>query len=132
MARDAARPAGATHRAKLSEPFRSGLAVRDRGADHAWNWLSGKMARADRPHFGKCATRERRRKSDRKGQAAEEGEIDSDETFAFIAGHTEGSAPFGVTGEEWNEDEKYGNSDKSGRREGVSSPQSDDADSLPF
>lgn len=32
--------------------------------------------------------------------------IDSDETFAFIAGYTSGGAPYGITWEDWNEKEE--------------------------
>ena len=33
-------------------------------------------------------------------------EFGSDETFAFIAGFTDGGAPYGITWEEWEEIEK--------------------------
>ncbi len=44
-----------------------------------------------------------RRRAERSGVAAGVDGVESDENFAFIAGYTEGGAPFGVT---WEECEK--------------------------
>lgn len=41
----------------------------------------------------------------------EDVEFDSDENFAFILGYTSAGAPYGVTHEEMNENEKYENDD---------------------
>ncbi len=45
-----------------------------------------------------------RRKAQRE-QENEEPLFYEDDTFAYIAGHTSGGAPFGVTHEEWNQTE---------------------------
>ncbi|MGY3717484.1 hypothetical protein ACWE42_18385 [Sutcliffiella cohnii] len=44
-----------------------------------------------------------RKKEKRASERIEEWE--SDDTFAFIVGYTEGGVPYGVTHEEWEEDE---------------------------
>ena len=44
-----------------------------------------------------------RRRAERNDAAADAGGVESDGQFAFIAGYTEGGAPFGVTWEEWKE-----------------------------
>lgn len=48
-----------------------------------------------------------KRKADKKRKQMEDvfSEVDSDETFAFIAGYTSGGAPFGITWEEWEQEE---------------------------
>ncbi|GGA66818.1 hypothetical protein [Ornithinibacillus halotolerans] len=45
----------------------------------------------------------------KKQQQEEDMFPDSDETFAFIAGYTEGGVPFGITLEDWEEDETVKN-----------------------
>ncbi|WP_407270407.1 hypothetical protein [Radiobacillus sp. PE A8.2] len=49
-----------------------------------------------------------KRKAERKRKQESEMDLfeDSDETFAFIAGYTDGGAPFGISWEEWAEQEK--------------------------
>jgi hypothetical protein len=42
-----------------------------------------------------------RRKQQREGDGVEEGAIDSDDTFADIAGYTSGGVPYGLTWEQW-------------------------------
>jgi hypothetical protein len=43
-----------------------------------------------------------RRKQQREGNGIEEHAIDSDDTFAYIAGYTSGGAPYGLTWEQWD------------------------------
>jgi hypothetical protein len=43
-----------------------------------------------------------RRKQPRAGNGIEEPAIDSDDTFAYIAGYTSGGAPYGLTWEQWD------------------------------
>ncbi|MGF2614455.1 hypothetical protein FZC84_14185 [Rossellomorea vietnamensis] len=51
--------------------------------------------------------KQQRENKKRKKEARElQDLIDSDETFAFIAGYTEGGAPFGITHEEMQENEE--------------------------
>lgn len=73
-----------------------------------------------------------RRRAERNKETHGAGEIESDDTFAFIAGYTEGGAPFGVTWEEWSEIEKSQRSAMIGPAPDVTSLGSDDADQLPF
>ena len=46
----------------------------------------------------------RRKKERRKAREMEESNSDSDDTFAYIVGHTSGGAPFGVTWAEMDEE----------------------------
>lgn len=73
-----------------------------------------------------------RRRAERNKETRDASEIESDDTFAFIAGHTEGGAPFGVTWEEWSEIEKSQRSALLGPAPDVTSLRLDDADQLPF
>jgi hypothetical protein len=54
-----------------------------------------------------------RRRAKRSAAAADAGGQESNEHFAFIAGYTEGGAPFGVTWEEWEASEHNQSSDHS-------------------
>ena len=47
-----------------------------------------------------------KKKSKKKKEWIDDFTFDSDETFAFIAGYTEGGVPFGITYEEMEEQEK--------------------------
>jgi len=53
--------------------------------------------------------RNRNRKLKLKKEIVKHVELDSDETFAFIAGYTSGGAPYGLTHEEMAELEKENN-----------------------
>lgn len=75
-----------------------------------------------------------RRRAERSGTAAGAGGmefgVDFDDHFAFIAGYTEGGAPFGVT---WEEREKSERSETSEQSPNVAADRrSSDVEQLPF
>lgn len=53
--------------------------------------------------------KKKRNRKLKKEKIDEHVELDSDENFAFIAGHTSGGAPYGLTHEEMAELEKENN-----------------------
>ena len=53
-----------------------------------------------------------RRQQQREGDGVEEQAIDSDDTFAYIAGYTSGGAPYGLTWEQWDGLKMNGNNSK--------------------
>jgi len=71
-----------------------------------------------------------RRRAEREAERPRTKLIESDETFAFIAGHTEGGAPFGVTWEEWERIERRAPVEPPPQRR--REPAIDEDESLPF
>lgn len=57
-------------------------------------------------HMIKKREKQKERKKMKKRAPELEDSFDSNETFAFIAGYTEGGLPFGITHEEMEESEK--------------------------
>ena len=57
--------------------------------------------------------RQQEKRNQKKALLEEEFNLDSDETFSFIAGYTEGGVPYGITHEEWQLlEEREGQSEK--------------------
>jgi hypothetical protein len=85
-----------------------------------------RLEQAKRNELARAAGRASRKQA----RAATEGWVDADETFAFIAGYTEGGAPYGI---EWDEADEVLLSRRMSEKAGTpATPRIEEDDDLPF
>lgn len=89
VVKDYAKLFGLNLKNALKEAKKAGAKISNEEREKVIKWIEQKEQQ-------KRNKREKRKRKDSDYES-----IDSDDTFAFIAGYTEGGAPFGITHEEW-------------------------------